>query len=196
MVVAFDAEDVAERWRRYLRHPITSPLLIHDRRVYVAASDRSLHCLSLNSGRTKWKQVLGSMVSAGMFVRDRHLYVLCYDNDIYAMRYKNGHLIGRMRLENRLDRSGEVTSEHLFVVPYTASTLVELSLPGLRPGGRYSLDRPGEWFTTSPVVFSRRVALGYGRDEGRIIALDMSEQETVPIDGTAKAGGDTGAAQR
>jgi hypothetical protein len=131
-----------------------------------------------------------------MFVRGRNLYALCYDNDIYVMRYRNGHLIGRLRLEHRLDRSGEISADHLLVVPYTASTLVELSLPGLRPGGRFVLDRPGEWFTTSPVVFAQRVALGYGRDEGRIIALDMALQAAGAIEGAELAEGGTGASQR
>jgi outer membrane protein assembly factor BamB len=196
MVVAFDAESVEERWRRYIRHPVTSPPLIHDRRVYVAARDHSLHCLRLKNGKPKWTQSLGSIVSARMFVRGRNLYALCYDNDIYVMRYRNGHLIGRLRLEHRLDRSGEISADHLLVVPYTASTLVELSLPGLRPGGRFVLDRPGEWFTTSPIVFAQRVALGYGRDEGRIIALDIVLQAAGAIEGAERAEGGTGASQR
>ncbi len=194
MVVAFEAESVNERWRRYIRHPITSPPLVYDGRVYVAARDRSLHYLRLKNGKPKWTQRLGSIVTAGMFVRGRHLYALCYDNDIYVLRYTNGHLMGRLRLENRLDRSGDISADHLFVAPYTASTLVELSLPGLRPGGRFVLDRPGEWFTTSPVVFAQRVALGYGRDEGRIIALDML-QEVAQVAGAAVAEGGTGSNQ-
>jgi outer membrane protein assembly factor BamB len=196
MVVAFDAESLEERWRRYLRHPITSPPLIHKQRVYVAARDHSLHCLRLKNGRRKWTQSLGSIVSARMFVREKQLYALCYDNDIYVMRYRNGHLLGRLRLEHRLDRSGEISAGHLFVAPYTASTLVELSLPGLRPGGRFTLDRPGEWFTTSPVIFAQRVALGYGRDEGRIIALDVASQPDAAGENAEQAESGPGAPQR
>ena len=174
MVVVLDADSLQVRWRRYLRHPITSPPLIHEGRLYIVGADRQLRCLRLKNGKERWAQSLGSIVTAGMFTHGRYLYVLCYDNDIYVMRHKNGHVVARLRLDHRLDRSAGIFEDHLLVIPFTESAVEELSLPALRPGGRFSLDHPGEWFTTSPVVFTGRVAVGYGRSEGRIIALDLS----------------------
>ena len=46
--------------------------------------------------------------------------------------------------------------------------------------GRFALEVPGEWFTTAPLWMGDRVALGYGRDEGRILALNVAEQKEAP----------------
>ncbi len=175
MVLALDAEDLSREWRRYLRYPVTSPVLIDKGLVFVATGDRRVHCLRLKNGRQKWSYRFGSIVTAAMFVRGKFVYVLCYDNDIYVMRRKNGHLVARVRLDHRLDRSADFIRDRLLVVPFTEAAVVELLLPGLRPGGEFRLDRPGEWFTTAPVVFGDRVAVGFGRSAGQIIALDMLE---------------------
>lgn len=183
MVVALDGEDFELRWRGYAGNPIIAPPLIHDGLVYVTTADRNVHCLLLKNGKRRWRHRMGAAITARMLVHSRYLYLLCFDNDIYVLRRRNGHLVSRTRLGHRLEQDPVQMPEHLLVVPYTEAALVGLSLPGLRIAGRYALDLPGEWFTTAPVVLEGRVALGYGRSAGRIIALDIS---IVEDDGKAE----------
>jgi hypothetical protein len=177
MVVALDRRDLSVLWRHYARHRVTAPPLHHDGRVYVATADRTVRCLTLRNGRRRWTARTGAIATARPFVRGRYLYVLSYDNDIYVFRAKNGHLVLRARLGHRLDADPALGATHLFVVPYTAGTVVGLSLPGLQTAGRYELGLPGEWFTTAPVLVEGGVAVGYGRTEGRILALAVGPAE-------------------
>ena len=175
MVVAIHVPTLAVRWRRYLRHPVTAPPLVHEGRVYVALADRSLRCLRLKSGRPLWRQRTGSIMSARLLVRDDLLYALCYDNDIYVLRPRSGHLVGRVRLDHRLSLDGAATDDHLFVAPFTEGTVLGLAFPFLGMAGRFQLDTKGEWFTTRPVILTGgRLAVGYGRDAGRILFLSIA----------------------
>ena len=66
------------------------------------------------------------------------------------------------------------------VVPFTEASVVGLALPKLETVGHYALEAPGEWFTTSPLWVDNQIAVGYGRSEGRILALKVSEQKPGP----------------
>jgi len=174
MVLALDVPTLRVRWRRYLRRAVTAPPLVHDKRIYVAVADRSLRCLRLKSGRPLWRQRTGSITGARLLVRDDLLYVQCYDNDIYVLKPGSGHLMGRVRLDHRLILDGGVTNDHLFVAPFTEGTVLGLAFPYLGMAGRFRLEAQGEWFTTRPVIVSGdRLAVGYGRDAGRILFLSV-----------------------
>lgn len=174
MLLAVDIPTLRVRWRRYLRHAVTAPPLVHDKRVYVAVADRSLRCLRLKSGRPRWRQRTGSITGARLLVRDDLLYVQCYDNDIYVLKPGSGHLVGRVRLDHRLILDGGVTPDHLFVAPFTEGTVLGLAFPYLAMAGRFRLEAQGEWFTTRPVIVAGdRLAVGYGRDAGRILFLSV-----------------------
>jgi|SRR6267154_3564964 len=182
MLLLLRLGDLSVRWRRYVGHAITAPPLFYRKRVYVASADRSLRCLRARSGRLLWSVNTGATCTIRPFALGPWLYLLSYDNDIYVLRAKNGHLMTRVRLGHRLEGEPARTAEHLFVAPFTEASLVGLSLPGLATAGSYGLQIPGEWFTTSPVLLGRRLAIGYGRTEGRILALDVEEKapETKP----------------
>ncbi len=176
MLLALKKEDLAIRWRRYTGHAITAPPLFYKNRVYVCSADRTLRCLRFRSGRVLWTMSTGATSTVRPFAIGSWLYLLSYDNDIYVLRARNGHLMTRVRLGHRLEGDPARTPERLFVAPFTEASLVGLSLPGLATEGSYALGIPGEWFTTSPLVLGLRVAIGYGRTEGRILALDVTEK--------------------
>jgi outer membrane protein assembly factor BamB len=171
MLLAADLPGLAVRWRRYLGSPVTAPPLVHGKRVYATTEDRRLICLRLGNGRPLWSVATGAMVTARPFTLGPWLYFLCYDDDIYVLNARNGHLMTRVRLGHRLDRAAARTADHLFVAPFTEASLVSLALPGLQSAGTFALDIPGEWFTTAPVIDGARILLGYGREQGRVLAL-------------------------
>jgi outer membrane protein assembly factor BamB len=175
-VLALDESNLEVRFRRDFGAPITSPLVFDGARVWFAAADRTIRCLRFRSGRVRWVTHTGAVCTARPMVRGPYLYVLCYDNDIYVFGKRNGHQLTRVRLGHRLDADAIAAHDHLFVVPFTEASVVGLTLPGLRKVGRYDLQAPGEWFTTAPLWVADRVALGYGRSEGRILSLQVSEQ--------------------
>jgi outer membrane protein assembly factor BamB len=186
MLLALDVPTLRVRWRRYLRHAVTAPPLVHDKRIYVAVADRSLRCLRLRSGRPRWRQRTGSITGARLLVRDERLYVQCYDNDIYVLKAGSGHLVGRVRLDHRLSLDGGVTPDHLFVAPFTEGTVLGLAFPYLGMAGHFRLEAQGEWFTTRPVIVANdRLAVGYGRNAGRILFLSV--QPGPPPDKAADA---------
>jgi hypothetical protein len=173
MVVAIDPATLAVRWRRYVRQPVTAPVLIESKRVYVAVGDRSLRCLKLSSGKPIWRQRTGAIATASPMAAGEYVYVQCWDDDIYVVRARNGHLAARVHLDHRLSLEAVRAKDYLYVAPFTEGSVVALSLPGLTLAGKFNLDAPGEWFTTPPVVIGERVAVGSGRDAGRILALDV-----------------------
>ncbi|MFQ5876884.1 MAG: PQQ-binding-like beta-propeller repeat protein [Acidobacteriota bacterium] len=177
VVLALDPASLEVRWRHEAFGAITSPPLYHDGRVYVATTDRFLLCLKLKNGRRRWRARTGAIATARPLAVGALLYLLCYDNDIYVLRSRNSHLLARVRLGHRLDLDPALTDEHMFVVPFAEASLVGLALPRLQPVGRYELDVPGEWFTTAPVAVSDLLAIGYGRDRGRVLALSVSTAE-------------------
>jgi outer membrane protein assembly factor BamB len=180
------------RWRRDLGQSITSPPLVTKDRIYLAAADRSIRALKLSSGRQKWAQRVGSRISARLFVRGEFLYALCYDTDIYLLGARNGHLKGRVHLDHRLAQDAALGEGRVFVAPYTAAALVGLEFPALAIAGRYELNEHGEWFTTAPAWTAERVALGWGRETGHLVALDIvdapPEKKEAPKPGADKPG--------
>jgi len=168
---------------------ITAPPLVTEDRVYVAAGDRSIRALKLSSGRQKWAQRTGSRVTARLLKHDDLLYALCYDNDIYIFGAGNGHLRARVTLDHRLAQDAALAGDRLFVAPYTAAAVVGLELPALAIAGRFELDEQGEWFTTPPAWTGDRVALGWGREAGRLLSLDIvaapEEKEAAPSEKAA-----------
>lgn len=188
ILMSFDARSLEPRWRRDMRYAISSAPLVYKKRVYVGLSDRSVRCLRLKSGRPIWKARTGAVVAAHPFVRAPYLYLLCYDDDIWVLNARNGHLAIRARLGHRLEAEPALSDHHLFVAPYTEAALVGLSLPGLQTVGQFALDVPGEWFTTAPVLAADRIALGYGRSEGKILALNVAQKQAAPTSGAAPAG--------
>jgi outer membrane protein assembly factor BamB len=173
MVVAIDPATLAVRWRRYVRQPVTAPALIEHKRVYVAVGDRSLRCLKISNGKPIWRQRTGAIATASPMAAGEYVYLQCWDDDIYVVRARSGHLAARVHLDHRLSLEAVRAKDFLYVAPFTEGTVVALSLPGLTLAGKFNLNAPGEWFTTPPVVLGERVAVGSGRDAGRILALDV-----------------------
>ena len=177
VVLALDEASLAPVWTHSAGPAITSPPVHDHGRVYFTAADRTIRSLHFRSGRRAWTTRTGAICSVRPIPHDPYLYVLSYDNDIYVLNKRNGHQLTRIRMGHRLDSEPAATSDHLLVVPFTEATVVGLSLPRLRKVGQFALDIPGEWFTTAPLLIEGRVALGFGRDEGRILALNMAEKQ-------------------
>jgi outer membrane protein assembly factor BamB len=177
VVLALDEASLAPLWRYSAGPAITSPPAYDEGRVFFTAADRSIRSLRFRSGRRRWTTRSGATCSVRPIPRDAYLYVLCFDNDIYVLNKRNGHQLTRIRMGHRLDSEPAETADQLLVVPFTEASVVGLSLPRLRTVGRFALDVPGEWFTTAPLLVGRRVALGYGRDQGRILSLSMAEKK-------------------
>jgi outer membrane protein assembly factor BamB len=175
MVTLFDAATLEVVWRRYVRQAVTAPPLVLDHHVYLATADHALRCLRSQSGHPTWLQRMGSKVTARLLERDGLIYALCFDNDIYVIDEKHGHLVTRVGLDHRLAQDGALAPTRLYIAPYTAAALVGLEMPGLAEAGRFQLETEGEWFTTSPVLSAERVALGWGRDSGRLIGLEVKD---------------------
>jgi outer membrane protein assembly factor BamB len=173
MVVAVDPATLHVRWRRYVRQAVTAPPLVERKRVYVAVADRSLRCLRLSSGHQIWRQRTGAIATASPMAAGEYVYVQCWDDDIYVVRAHSGHLAARVHLDHRLSLDAVRAKDYLYVAPFTEGSVVALSLPGLTLAGKFNLDAPGEGFTTPPVVVGERVAVGSGRDAGKILALDV-----------------------
>jgi outer membrane protein assembly factor BamB len=185
MLMSVDPATFVVRWRRYLRHPITAPPFVHGKRVYVAVGDRSLHCLRLRSGHPIWRQRMGSIATTQMFASADFVYVPSWDNDIYVVRGGNGHMAARVRLDHRLSLDPALGSEYVFMAPFTEGSVVALSLPMLGLAGRFNLDMPGEWFTTAPVLAGERLAVGSGRETGRVVGLAVAPAPPPPADAGA-----------
>ncbi|HYV19216.1 MAG TPA: PQQ-binding-like beta-propeller repeat protein [Verrucomicrobiae bacterium] len=168
-----DPATLKVHWRRDIGQAITSPPLVTRDRIYLGAGDRSIRSLKLSSGRQKWSQRVGSRVSARLVARGEFLYALCYDTDIYLLVAHNGHLAGRAHLDHRLAQDAAEGEGRLFVAPYTAAALVGLEFPRLAVAGRYELNEHGEWFTTAPTWAADRVTLGWGRETGHLVALNI-----------------------
>jgi len=171
------------RWRRALEQSITSPPLVTRDRIFVAAGDRSIRSLKLSSGRQDWAQRVGSRVTARLMARDEILYALCYDNDIYLLGERNGHLKARVKLDHRLAQDAALGADRMFVAPYTAASIVGLEFPYLAVAGRFELNEQGEWFTTAPSWSGDHVTLGWGREIGHLVALnivDAPEEKKEP----------------
>jgi outer membrane protein assembly factor BamB len=191
-ILAVGGEPLEAQWERNLEREITGPALVDGKHVLVATADRALWSLRGGSGRTSWKQRVGSRVTARPRVVGDLLYVPCWDNDLYVLGRKNGHILGRARLGHRLSGDTTILAGHLFVAPATEASVVALELPYLGVAGKSELGAPGEWYTTAPVAAAALpgVAIGWGRDTGRLVALKVSEApQALPAPAAATAGG-------
>ncbi|HKB06812.1 MAG TPA: PQQ-binding-like beta-propeller repeat protein, partial [Candidatus Polarisedimenticolia bacterium] len=186
-LLALRESDLEILFRHDANGAVTSPPVFEDSRVWFASSDRTVHCLKFKSGKEKWRGRTGATCTASPVVRGPYLYVMSYDNDIYVFNKKNGHQLTRVRMGHRLDADAAVAQNHLLVVPFTEASVVGLALPYLQKVGHFDLQAPGEWFTTSPLLTRDRVALGYGRTEGRIVALSFTEKAAPPPGDTKPA---------
>jgi hypothetical protein len=107
------------------------------------------------------------------------VYFLSYDNYVYVLKASSGNLVLRVRMSHRLSDDALQDPERLYLSPYTSARLTVLTLPDLQLIGEFRLDLDGEWFTTPPVRAGDRLLIGYGRYEGRILAL-KEEREEAP----------------
>jgi outer membrane protein assembly factor BamB len=179
-LLALRESDLEVLFRHDADAAITSPPVFDDSRVWFAAADRSVRCVRFKNGKKKWTGRTGATCTARPVVSGPYLYLLSFDNDIYVFNKRNGHQMTRVRMGHRLEADATVAQNHLLVVPFTEASLVGLALPYLQKVGRFDLQAPGEWFTTAPLWAADRVALGYGRNEGRVVALLLTEQATLP----------------
>lgn len=163
-------------FRHDVTYAITSPPVFEKPRVWFAAADRKVHCLRFRSGRESWVARIGAESTAHPMIHGPYLYVMSYDNDIYVFNKRNGHQMTRIRMGHRLDSDAAILRDHVVVVPFTEASVVGLKLPGLQKVGKFDLKAPGEWFTTAPLWVADRVTVGYGRNEGRVLSLAVSEQ--------------------
>lgn len=184
-LLALKESDLEILFRHDTAGAVTSPPVFEDSRVWFASSDRMVHCVKFKSGKEKWRGRTGATCTARPVVSGLYLYVMSFDNDIYVFNKRNGHQMTRVRMGHRLDADAAIAQNHLLVVPFTEASVVGLSLPYLKNVGHFDLQAPGEWFTTSPLWAADHVALGYGRTEGRIVALSLTEQK-APAAGDGK----------
>jgi outer membrane protein assembly factor BamB len=185
-VEAFQRDSGRRLWVARIGSPVRSPLLCFRDRIYFATEDERIRVLSY-SGRKKWSYPVGGAVTALPFAVGLRVYFLSYDNYIYALKATSGNLLLRVRMSHRLSDDASVGTERVYLSPYTSARLTALTLPELQLVGEYSLDLVGEWFTTPPLQAAGRVVVGYGRYEGRILAL--KEEREAPEKAAPRPGG-------
>jgi outer membrane protein assembly factor BamB len=177
-VEAFDRQTGRRLWISETGSAVRSPFLCFRGSIYFGTEDNRLRALRY-SGRRRWSYKVGGLIRAIPFGLERRVHFLSYDNYVYALKAGSGHLVLRVRMSHRLADEALVIGEKLFLSPYTSGRLIALSLPELQLLGEYRLDLEGEWFTTPPVGAGEKLLVGYGRYEGRILAL-RQEKETEP----------------
>jgi outer membrane protein assembly factor BamB len=177
-VEAFDRQTGRRLWISETGSAVRSPLLCFRGSIYFGTEDNRLRALRY-SGRRRWNYKVGGLIRALPFGLERRVYFLSYDNYVYALKAGSGHLVLRVRMSHRLADDALGIGDKLFLSPYTSGRLMALSLPDLQLLGEYRLDLEGEWFTTQPVRAGQKLLVGYGRYEGRILAL-RQEKETEP----------------
>ena len=175
-VEAFDRRSGRRLWLSRVGSPVRSPLLCSDGVVYFGTEDDRLRALKA-SGRKRWSYKVGGLIRATPFALNRRVYFLSYDNYVYVVKARSGNLIQRVRMSHRLSDDALQDPGRLYLSPYTSARLTVLTLPELQLIGEYGLDLDGEWFTTPPVKAGERLLIGYGRYEGRILALKEEAEE-------------------
>jgi outer membrane protein assembly factor BamB len=175
-VEAFERVSGRTLWVSKTDSAVGSPMLCYRDVIYFGTEDDRIRALR-RSGRRKWTYEVGGAITALPFALDERVYFPCYDNYIYAFKARSGNLLLRVRMSHRLSDDAYVGPERLYLSPYTSARLLALSLPDLQLLGEYTLDLEGEWFTTPPVHASDRLVIGYGRYEGRILALREEKSE-------------------
>jgi len=157
-------------WVAKTASEVVSPLLCYRGAIYFGTADNRLWALKY-SGAKKWRFPAGARCGVRPFGSDGKVYYPSYDNYLYALKARSGHLILRVRLSHRLSDDVLVGRDRIYLSPYTSARLTALSLPDLILAGEYRLDLEGDWFTTAPIHMAESLFIGYGRDEGRILAL-------------------------
>lgn len=175
-VEAFDRDSGRRLWVSEVGSPVRSSLLCFDRTIYFGTEDNRLRTLR-TSGRRRWSYKVGGAITALPIPLAHRVYFLSYDNYVYALKARSGHLVLRVRMSHRLSDDALRDSEGLYFSPYTSARLMALTLPDLQLVGEYNLDLEGEWFTTPPVRAGDRLLIGYGRYEGRILALKEEKEK-------------------
>jgi outer membrane protein assembly factor BamB len=173
---AFDGRSGRRLWLSRVGSPLRSPLLCFDGAVYFGTDDDRLRSMK-SSGRKRWSYKVGGLIRATPMALDRRVYFLSYDNYIYVLKAGSGSLVQRVRMSHRLSDDALQVPGRLYLSPYTSARLTVLTLPDLQLIGEYRLDLDGEWFTTPPVKAGDHLLIGYGRYEGRILALKEERGE-------------------
>ncbi len=178
-VEAFERTSGRRLWTTETGSAVRSPLLCYRGRIYFGTDDNRLRVLRY-SGRRKWTYKVGGLITASPFPLGTRIYFPCYDNYFYALKAISGDLLLRVRLTHRLSDNALPGPERVYLSPYTSARLLALTLPELQIVGEYGLDLEGEWFTTPPVRAGDRLLIGYGRYEGRILALREEKGSAPP----------------
>jgi len=176
-VEAFERRSGRRLWVSEVGSPVRSSLLCFNGTVYFGTEDNRLRTLR-TSGRRRWSYKVGGAITALPIPLGRRVYFLSYDNYVYALKARSGHLVLRVRMSHRLSEDVLQDPERLYLSPYTSARLMALTLPDLQLVGEYGLDLEGEWFTTPPVRAGDRLLIGYGRYEGRILALKEEKEKS------------------
>jgi putative pyrroloquinoline-quinone binding quinoprotein len=163
-------------WAANTGSEVVSPLLCYRGAIYFGTADGRLWALKY-SGRKMWRFPAGARCAARPFGSEGRVYYPSYDNYLYALKARSGHLILRVKLSHRLADNVLVGRDRIYLSPYTSARLTSLSLPDLILAGEYRLDLEGDWFTTSPIRIADSLYIGYGRYEGRILALRETQEE-------------------
>jgi len=149
---AYDRETGKRLWIFETGTPVRSPLFCRWGSIYFGTADYRFNAIRTN-GRRRWSYRVGGEVTAAPFGMAGRIYFLCYDD--YLQR-----------------------SDRIYLSAYTSARLMAFSLPDLGLLHEYKLELEGEWFTTPPVWGEDQVLIGYGRYEGRILAL---KEEVTPL---------------
>jgi outer membrane protein assembly factor BamB len=155
---------------------VVSPLLCYRGAIYFGTADSRLWALKY-SGRKMWRFPAGARCGVRPFAGEGRVYYPSFDNYLYALKVNSGHLILRVRLSHRLSDDVLVGRDRIYLSPYTSARLTTLSLPDLILAGEYRLELEGDWFTTAPIRIAESLYIGYGRYDGRILALRETLEE-------------------
>lgn len=178
-VEAFERFSGRPLWVAKTSAAVTSELLCRRSAIFFGTADNRLWALK-NSGRKKWSYPAGARCTARPFTFKDRVYFASYDDYLYALKTGNGNLLLRVRMSHRLSDDVEAAPDRIYLSPYTSGRLAVLSLPDLILAGEYQLDLEGDWFTTPPLRRGGRLFIGYGREEGRVLALNETLVKPAP----------------
>ena len=178
-IEAFERQSGRPLWVARTGAEITSGILCRHSALFFGTADNRLWALK-NSGRKKWSYPAGARCTARPFTYKDRIYFASYDDYLYALKAGSGNLLLRVRMSHRLSDDIEAAPDRIYLSPYTSGRLAVLSLPDLLLAGEYALDLEGDWFTTPPLRRAGRLFIGYGREEGRVLALNETLEMPKP----------------
>jgi outer membrane protein assembly factor BamB len=176
---AFTAGSGVRKWVYRAGGAVRSRVLCHRGRLYFGTADDRFHCIR-PEGRRKWSFRVGGDVTATPLAEGRRVYFLCYDNYLYVLKARSGHLLTQVRLSHRLSEDALRLGDALLLSPHTSGRISMLSLPALGLVAEFPLELAGDWFTTPPAAAGDRILVGYGRTEGRVLALRLERKPAEP----------------